>query len=355
MNDSSRLHKASQFAVNLHAKRYAPTKIAALLAVGRDAGLAEDALLEGSQLDVQSVMQAATTISIAQYLHVARNLVRLYPGPDVGIQVGKRLTISQYGIYGYAVLCAGTLRQACDITARYAPLGTPVFLPSLREESGLGVWTFPPINGIKLEDLDLDLCRFLIEAQFLIIANGTKELMGSTCRPSGARFAMPKPSDTTYLEQALDCPIQFDQAHNELDFDGSWLDRPPRLASPIVAAQVCQTLSKQLNELQASGGISHRVCVELTRVPAHFPSIDELPIKLSTTSRTLRRRLTAEGTSYQELLDHVRRTMAQDYLISTQLNADDIALILGFSDAASFRNAFKRWTGFTLSQFRRKV
>jgi len=74
---------------------------------------------------------------------------------------------------------------------------------------------------------------------------------------------------------------------------------------------------------------------------------------LCMTSRNLRRRLEAEGTSYQALLDGVRQSLARDYLNHSLLGVDDIAVALGFSDAAAFRHAFKRWTGITPSEFRR--
>jgi AraC-like DNA-binding protein len=70
------------------------------------------------------------------------------------------------------------------------------------------------------------------------------------------------------------------------------------------------------------------------------------------TSRTLRRKLETEGTSYTDLLDNVRHALAMDFLNTSVLSTDDIAAALGFSDSASFRRAFKRWTGKSPSAFR---
>lgn len=68
--------------------------------------------------------------------------------------------------------------------------------------------------------------------------------------------------------------------------------------------------------------------------------------------RTLRRKLEAEGTSYSELLSSVRHALAVDYLGTTLLSVEDVASALGFSDTASFRHAFKRWTGRTPNAYR---
>jgi transcriptional regulator GlxA family with amidase domain len=70
------------------------------------------------------------------------------------------------------------------------------------------------------------------------------------------------------------------------------------------------------------------------------------------TSRTLSRKLAAEGISYSDLLARVRHALALDYLRTTRLSMEDIAEALGFSDANSFRQAFRRWSGKSPTEYR---
>ena len=93
-------------------------------------------------------------------------------------------------------------------------------------------------------------------------------------------------------------------------------------------------------------GILH----ELRKGPATRGAI---AASLCMTSRTLRRKLDAEGTSYSDLLTSVRKAFAIDYLSTTLLSIKDIAAALGFSEAAGFRHAFKRWTGKPPNEYRR--
>ncbi|WP_281662429.1 MULTISPECIES: AraC family transcriptional regulator [Halomonadaceae] len=72
------------------------------------------------------------------------------------------------------------------------------------------------------------------------------------------------------------------------------------------------------------------------------------------TSRTLRRKLVADSTSYSAILDDARCTLAIEYLLATRMNTDDIAKRLGFSDSAHFRRAFRRWTGKLPSHIRKE-
>jgi AraC-like DNA-binding protein len=71
--------------------------------------------------------------------------------------------------------------------------------------------------------------------------------------------------------------------------------------------------------------------------------------------RTLRRRLSERGTSYQELLDDLRSTQARKLVSHGAEAVEQIAQRLGFADTSSFFHAFKRWTGQTPAQFRRTV
>ena len=70
------------------------------------------------------------------------------------------------------------------------------------------------------------------------------------------------------------------------------------------------------------------------------------------TPRTLRRRLREQNTSYRQLLDELRMNVAIKYFRDTTLTVEDVAHSLGYSDAANFRHAFRRWTSATPDQFK---
>jgi len=131
-----------------------------------------------------------------------------------------------------------------------------------------------------------------------------------------------------------------------------WLDHPLAFANPITAATVRQTCDQLLAEMHSAAGLAGRLASLLLHAPGRFPDIEAASAQLEMSARTLRRRLQAEGTSYQQLLDTVRRQLALDYLQRTGMSVEDIASSLGFSDAANFRHAFKRWTGRTAGSCR---
>jgi len=67
---------------------------------------------------------------------------------------------------------------------------------------------------------------------------------------------------------------------------------------------------------------------------------------------TMRRKLRAEESTFQGVLDRVRTQLAYEYLGSTRLPVAEIARLLGFDDVTNFRRSFRRWSGLTPSAYR---
>jgi len=86
----------------------------------------------------------------------------------------------------------------------------------------------------------------------------------------------------------------------------------------------------------------------------NFPDFSEICEKLNMTPQTLRRRLKEANTSYQEIKDNIRKDASIYYLSKPELSIDEIALLMGFSEASSFHRAFKKWTSKTPSVYRRE-
>lgn len=85
------------------------------------------------------------------------------------------------------------------------------------------------------------------------------------------------------------------------------------------------------------------------------PSLDATSAALFMSSRTLSRRLAAERTSFQKIKDEMRRDLAIQQLVKTQRSVDEIALLVGFDNAAAFHRAFRTWTGSTPGTYRRQT
>ena len=76
---------------------------------------------------------------------------------------------------------------------------------------------------------------------------------------------------------------------------------------------------------------------------------------LHISARTMHRRLTSEGTSFQQLKDSFRQTLAVHYIARPELSIDAIAALIGFQDNAAFYRSFKKWTGVSPGQYRQQL
>ena len=132
----------------------------------------------------------------------------------------------------------------------------------------------------------------------------------------------------------------------------SILSAKPRMAHRLTSKLLQDTCDRILGEVKTSTGVAGEVYQIIASTPGHSPSMADVARRIGTTVRTLNRKLTAEDTSFTQILDDVRCNFASEYLRSTKLSIDDISELVGFSDAANFRHAFRRWTGSTPAHYR---
>lgn len=110
-----------------------------------------------------------------------------------------------------------------------------------------------------------------------------------------------------------------------------------------------------LARLPAHAGVAFEVQRALSgRVAGGDTRIGAVADRLAMSSRTLQRRLAAEGVSFQELLEGARREAAGRYIGESTLAIGEVAYLVGYSEPAAFHRAFRRWYGMTPAAFRQK-
>ena len=119
----------------LNERVYAPYKIAALVEVLGEHGISAQQVLVGSGLKPDRIYDPAPMTSIRQFLVACENAIRLSRDPSVPFRTGKRLHLSSYGMYGYALLSSATVRDFLDLAVRYHALATPTLTMRWREEA----------------------------------------------------------------------------------------------------------------------------------------------------------------------------------------------------------------------------
>jgi AraC-like DNA-binding protein len=155
------------------------------------------------------------------------------------------------------------------------------------------------------------------------------------------------------LRKHFGCEIVFNRPRDLLVFKSEVLDLPFRTHNAELLELLVPGLESALSKRNSGASIIDDVKESINRsMRGQRPSIQSVAKDLCVSSRTLQRRLEEEGTSYQRLLDGVRQDAARRLLASTDLEAAEIAFLLGFEELNSFTRAFQAWEGATPMRWR---
>lgn len=153
--------------------------------------------------------------------------------------------------------------------------------------------------------------------------------------------------------KVFDAEIRFNQSCSAIIVARRQLEYPIRQADPQLLQTLLQHATDVLAKIDQHESTAKKVR-NLLRLQLHeiMPRKETIAAQMNMTARTLQRRLSEENTSFQLLLNELRREQAESWLANTLLTVEDIAARLGFAESRSFHRSFKAWTGKTPGQFR---
>jgi AraC-like DNA-binding protein len=318
--------------------------VALLLRFGAEHGLPRDALVEGSELTAEQLADPAAEINARQELAVVRNLAALLP--DAGVAVGRRYHATTFGVLGHAFLSAATVQDAIDVALRYLDLSFTFTAPTAELDGDLLVLSLDPGT------LPADVVPFLVERDLAAIHTVIGELVTGAVPVVSVDFAHPAPADVRAHEEVFGVRPRVSAGRRRSVVDASLLARALPLASPEATAlceRQCQDIADRRRRKPGVADDVRRLLEGSARFEETMPVVARA---LGLSTRTLRRRLSESGTSYQALLDEVRSERAT-VLLAGGVPVEQAAVELGFAEAASFIHAFRRWYGTTPASFAR--
>lgn len=209
----------------------------------------------------------------------------------------------------------------------------------------------------RLTAPELDNEHFFSEFLLLTLHRFSSWLTGKSLPLKRLTLAYPKPAHHFLYNALFDCEILFDQPHTGFVFDTSCLDLP-LIRNQREITRLLKTAPAEFMQLPSDdNSFTSRTKILILdhfRHAKRFPSFDQTAEHLTVSQRTLRRKLKAEGASYQEIKDLIRKDIAIDKLKRENISLDDIAKTLGFSELNAFSRAFKRWTSTSPGRYRER-
>jgi AraC-like DNA-binding protein len=321
--------------------------IGALAAELAAQGVSVETLFAKTGVQTWQLEDPAVRISPRQRLALYRNGRDLAKRSGMGLQAGARQKISDYGIYGFAMLSSQTFGEAFDFALEHIMMASPVMQMSIEKSRGVVV-----LRSHALESLG-DMLPFVAEFWRSSIATLFGHVLEAPFPSRRMAFTYPAPPHWRTYERVFNCPVSFGAPEMEWEFESDVLARPCPNANPITA-QVCQQFcDRVVAEGPAEADLPRQIramCMNMSE----FPTAAQAANKLGLSLRTLHRRMADEGLSYRGILNGMRERLAIELLENTHLLIDQVAERVGFADATSFRRAFVKWTGRPPTSFRRE-
>jgi AraC-like DNA-binding protein len=293
-------------------------------------GLSEEDLSQ-DQIRISAAAQAKLLESAAEALH----------DPALGFHLATEVNPREVGLLFYVASAAKDLGEAIVLFARYLRIvNEAVRVKLTRRNSDLVVEIY--LVGVPR-------FRATQNAEFgiAVVVKSLREITGRRLHPKKITLAHMRGSDFPEFERFCGCPVEFGGSADQLVFSNQ------SLAVPLITEDthlldtlrpICDEAAKQRET--TPGTVRALVENEAHKLLPHGKARrHHVAKKLAVSTRTLARRLASEGTTFEEVVDELRRSLALQYIKSRSVSLSQVAWLLGYEGSASFSHAFARWTG----------
>ncbi len=266
--------------------------------------------------------------------------------PCFGLEVARHTSPMTYHALGFSLAASSSVREAFERVVRYYRLVSDAAVIRFEERDEayrVSIRTAPRAHPSD-EAIDailavaVRLCRSLTDRQF---------------SPLAVELRRPAPPDPTPFYRYFRVQVTFGAEEDAMMLPKAQCDERIQGANPELARANDRIAAEALARWESSHLADRVRVVLLDGLPHGTQSQAEVARLLGLSTRALQRKLAAESTSYGALVDGTRRELALAYLREARHSMTDIGYLLGFSGAASFTRAFRRWTGKTPSDYQR--
>jgi AraC-like DNA-binding protein len=300
-------------------------------------GLTEEAV-NTDQIRVSAAAQAKFLETAAETLH----------DPALGLHLAIEVNPREVGLLFYVASAAKDLGEAISLFARYCRIVNEAIRVRLTRRD----------TDVVVEAHLVGVTRFQAtqNAEFgmALILKSLREITGRKVRPVGITLVHMRNANGPEFERFCGCPIEYGGAFDHLVFSLQ------SLATPLITEDVhlldtlrpiCEEAAEQRET--APGSLRARVENEAQKLLPHGRAQRQYVAKrLAISPRTLARRLADECTTFEEVIDDLRRSLALQYIKTPSISLSQVAWLLGYEGSTSFNHAFRRWTGRSPSAMR---
>lgn len=314
----------------------------------RKHNLAVAALLERAGVSEHALHDRRHRISAAAQSEFLERAAEALDDDAFGFHLAEAANPREAGLLYYVTSAAKDLNEALVLLERY--------LRIVNEAVSLQLKRAP--DGVVMEFGFVGLSRHRIrqnvEFGVALICTALREAAGRSICPTRVTFAHRRNSHLREFERFYRCPVEFAASSDQLSLSKETLSLPLMTGDPYLLEALrplCEEAAKERKTVP--GSVRSSVENEVQKLMPHGKVERQIVAKaLAMSPRTLSRRLADEGTTFDEVVDRLRQSLALRYITERDLSLSQIAWLIGYEGSTSFNHAFRRWTGRSPSAMR---
>lgn len=303
-------------------------------------------ILNRAGIDAELLNQPRARVSPDQYTRLAQTLWLVSQDEHLGFGRSPR-RLGTFATMCRLIIHAGTLGKALERGSQFYRL--------FGDEWSMSIARDAHDARLSLQiPVDRDPEHFITESMLMVWHGLASWLVERRIPLERVQFAYPEPAHVQEYDALFFSPIvRFDQPRTEITFAADYLDLPIRQTEASLDEFLKTAPAQLLVKFKNSSSLTSRIREVLkTHIGEEMPTLNDVAARLYLSPQTLRRRLAAEGKSYQTVKDNLRRDAAIHLLLRPELTLEDVAQQVGFSETSTFHRAFKKWTGVTPGLYR---
>lgn len=309
-----------------------------------------DEVFEKAGIDYSNINQPDVRITGRQYANLMIEGMKASGDPNLVIKSAQFIQPSCFNALGFALFSSRTIRNFLERLENYYSFLTTTEGCEFIDDPAVPRLNFATLKNVPENSINT---AFLIGS--LIWINRMIQLMhGPQFRQTRVTIthALENDSFKGEFETYFKCPIEYGSDYDSLIFNPEDLDQPLPTANAALAQQNDEIILSILARMEKADVPTRVRSKLLEMLPTGEYSKAVLAKELGYSVRAFHNKLAAADTSYQDILDETRLTLATQYLRQKHYSVGDVAFLLGFSDFSNFSRAFKKWTDKTPTTYR---
>lgn len=305
-----------------------------------DYGLDFDLICGRTGIDTTVFTETGARISFFEIIELWEMVERRSMDQNFGLHVGEKMADFSGHILFLLLSNAATLQDAVALLCKYWSLLTDIHSPRLRfNDKHAELSIYYHAKGPSMY-------RHKNEAVLVLYASILQRLIEEKISFDQICFSHPRPENISEHQRIFNSPLYFNRTVNKLVFRREYLELPVLLSNQNLCRNLESIAIGLLESRYKDGFWSDKVRKEIFNILGRQKSsIESVSEKLAITPRNLQYKLKNEGTTYQQLLEQIRKEKAVYLLKQASFTIGDTASLLGFSEQSAFSRAFKRWYG----------